>query len=272
MSDAETPPLYPRYCFHLAPTVNSWCFLRAVDVHALEQHPGFEGMLRKNRNKPRLLKDFTGENFYFHKNLPIKWVRIVGVVVAIDDFGTRRVYTVDDSTGACIACMVILPDLELDLKRGNEDGAATKKNVQVEAMSGLLTNPFESIDVGSVVDVKGGMSTFREEKQITIEKMLTVRSTEQEMALWEKRARFRKEVLNKPWVLRNRDIRSCRKEAERCEEDAARRKRRIKAARHSEKPAKSVSHDDKRSHVSKRLDLRQVIQNGPKGKYDALGL
>jgi hypothetical protein len=43
MTDQSRPPIYPRYCFHLAPTFNTWCLLRAADVHALDQHEGFEG-------------------------------------------------------------------------------------------------------------------------------------------------------------------------------------------------------------------------------------
>lgn len=45
MSDPAKPPIYPRYCFHLAPTVNTWCLFRVADVHGLDQHEGFEGEL-----------------------------------------------------------------------------------------------------------------------------------------------------------------------------------------------------------------------------------
>lgn len=203
-----------------------------------------------------------GENFYFYRNLPVKWVRVVGVVVAIDEYAGRRIYTVDDSSGACIECMILL-------------SAAGNAGKESAAQSPA---PYEGIDVGSVVDVKGGLSTFREEKQITIEKMLALRSTEQEVALWEKRSRFRKDVLETPWILRNRDIRRCRKEAERSEEEAARKKKRLKVvmghgiSKKPVKPPQAATRDDKRSRSNPMLDLRQIIQNEPKGKYDALGL
>lgn len=97
--------------------------------------------------------------------------------------------------------------------------------------------PYPDIDVGAIVDVKGKLTIFREEMQIKIEKMVGLKSTEQEIALWEKRRKFRREVLEKPWVLRDKDIRRCRREAERSEdalrskEEAERdRKRRWKAA------------------------------------------
>ena len=43
MNDTPRPEIYPRYCFHLSPTTNKWCLLYASEVHALDQHAGFEG-------------------------------------------------------------------------------------------------------------------------------------------------------------------------------------------------------------------------------------
>ncbi|RCI16179.1 hypothetical protein L249_2753 [Ophiocordyceps polyrhachis-furcata BCC 54312] len=156
------PALYPRYCFHLSPTFNSWCLLHAREIHGLEQHDGFQ----------------------------------VGVVVAVDDFASRRVYTVDDSSGACIEA--------LPSEHGRDDG----------------------IDVGSVVDVKGCLSLFRDEKQIKIERIKRLRTTADELVLWEKRAKFRRDVLDRPWVLERAEIRRCRKEAERSEKTVKRKERR----------------------------------------------
>ena len=44
MSDTLEAVFYPRYCFHLAPTANAWCFLRTKDLFTLQQRNGFEGM------------------------------------------------------------------------------------------------------------------------------------------------------------------------------------------------------------------------------------
>ncbi|KAF4447005.1 Protein stn1 [Fusarium austroafricanum] len=258
MSESAKPQIYPRYCFHLAPTVNQWCLFRVTDVHGLDQYEGFEG-----------------ENFYFYGNLPIKWVRIVGLVVAIDEFTGRRVYTVDDSSGACIECTVAIP-----ISVGGDGGAFTedaalKKKTDTDPPS--APDPFPNIDVGCIVDVKGGLSTFREERQLTIEKMVVVRSTAQEVTLWEKRVRFQSEVLAKPWILRKSEIRRCRQEAERSEEEAQRKRRRIKAMTESrtvKQSSKFTEYTIKPQPPSKetRLDLRQILEQGGKGKYDALGL
>ena len=50
-----------------------------------------------------------GKPIYHLLNHPIKWVRITGVVVAVDDFSERRVLTIDDSSGSCIECVCALP-------------------------------------------------------------------------------------------------------------------------------------------------------------------
>ncbi|KAM5346605.1 hypothetical protein ACJ41O_009610 [Fusarium nematophilum] len=261
MSDSSNPPIYPRYCFHLAPTVNTWCLFRAVDVHGLDQHEGFEG-----------------ENFYFYGNLPIKWVRIVGVVVAIDDFAARRVFTVDDSSGACIECTVVISALGEGAKA--EEAAPNK--VGMNPLPAPAPGLYADIDIGSVVDVKGGISVYRDERQLNIEKMATLRSTAQEVALWEKRVKFQTEVLDKPWVLRRGDIRRCRKEAERSEEEAERKRKRLRTmieplvAKQPARPGDQEERSDKKKQQqpsnTARLDLRQILQHGGRGKYDALGL
>lgn len=208
-------------------------------------------------------------------------MRIVGVVVAIDDFekSGRRVFTVDDSSGACIECQVVVasPTQEMDAQQraaGDQSKAGTNPAPAV-----ML---YGSIDIGSVVDVKGGISTFRDEKQINIEKITTLQSTSQEMALWEKRTRFQAEVLAKPWVLRNREIRRCRKEAERDDEEAERKRKQIRdrikgwTDKRSvpEKPAEQPPQRNRQqpSKSTANLDLEQILQLEGRGKYDALGL
>ncbi|KAF4463066.1 ob-fold nucleic acid [Fusarium albosuccineum] len=284
MTDSSKHQIYPRYCFHLAPTVNTWCLFRVVDVHGLDQHEGFEGELLYLIPYRALITDLTrGENFYFYRNLPIKWVRIVGVVVAIDEFAGRRVYTVDDSSGACIECVVLISTPG----EGTDNAVMATESAPKKVDANPLPSPalLADIDVGTVVDVKGSISTFREERQLNIEKMIALRSTAQEVALWEKRIKFQSEVLEQPWALRNRDIRRCRKEAERSEEEAERKQKRIKAmiesrvakqppARSEDQEQRSDKQQQQRPPPSKtaRLDLRQILEHGRRGKYDALGL
>lgn len=70
------------------------------------------------------------------------------------------------------------------------------------------------MDVGTVVDIKGSIALFRDEKTVKIEKVRMLRSTEEEVALWERRMAFRRDVLARPWVLSEKQVRRCRREAE----------------------------------------------------------
>ncbi|RDA93880.1 hypothetical protein CP533_4515 [Ophiocordyceps camponoti-saundersi (nom. inval.)] len=234
---SKAPALYPRYCFHLSPTFNSWCLLHAREIHSLEQHDGFQGQFRSRHRCSSLTRGpfslaLPAENFFFHGNLPIRWVRVVGVVVAVDDFASRRVYTVDDSSGACIEA----------LPGGQEQD--------------------DDIDVGSVVDVKGGLSLFRDEKQIKIERIKRLRTTADELVLWERRAKFRRDVLDRPWVLERVEIRRCRREAERSEKTDKRKGRRRPDAGVATTNGNGRQQDDVTAHV------RDMIRSGAlKGKW-----
>ncbi|PVH79178.1 hypothetical protein DL98DRAFT_655590 [Cadophora sp. DSE1049] len=85
--------IYPDYCHSLSPTIGKWCPLLATDVQRL-----------------RTVGMFCDERALYHfNNHPVKWVRITGVVVAVDEFKGKRVFTVDDSSGMCIECTAVAP-------------------------------------------------------------------------------------------------------------------------------------------------------------------
>ncbi|KAH6605651.1 hypothetical protein Trco_004804 [Trichoderma cornu-damae] len=266
VSGATKATLYPRYCFHLSPTANAWCLLRVAEIHALDQHPGFEG-----------------ENFFFYKNLPIKWVRVVGVVVAIEQYVNRRLYTIDDGSGRNILALV-MPPAPAKPKNGSTAGEQPTETDPQDA------DPYADVDVGVVVDVKGGVSAFRSERQISVEKMVVVKGTAQEVVLWEKRTKFRREVLDAPWLLQEKDIRQCRRDAERPEvleaqrEKKARKQSRAREAnRDDEKPlakdtkdktARGGDNDSNDNDAAKRMRrIQRMIREGAlTGRYSALGL
>lgn len=147
----------------------------------------------------------AGQDVFFYLNHPVKWVRITGMVVAVDEFGPRRIYTVDDSSGVCIECIVNLPKPEPDIELGSKE--------QKTATGKPLVS--DEVDVGTVVDMAGGLALYRGNKQIKIERATIVRSTEHEIRYWEKARDFKLKVLDSPWELTDKEVRKCRKEAER---------------------------------------------------------
>ncbi|AEO64125.1 99926bca-d9f9-4247-a565-df7e8426406a [Thermothielavioides terrestris] len=278
MTDATKPELYPQYCFHLSPTINRWCHFRIADIWRLRCHPGFQG-----------------QDVYFHLNHPIKWIRISGVVVAITEREKKHFYTIDDGSGATLECVVNVP------------GTAA-----VEAAPNGKQNPNPNpnplpvidapIDVGHVLDIKGSVGTFRKDKQIRAEKIVHLRTTEQEVAFWEKVAQLKRDVLSKPWVLDPREVRRCRKEEE--GRHTSRRQKDCASERHGKRPVRGAGvrntklhNEESKPHHEKGerkardyrepLARRPVRQTGLEkrraakpvtrlipvtGKYDALGL
>ena len=204
---------------------------------------------------------------------------MVGVVVAVDEFLGKRVFTIDDSSGVCIEAMLSVPSASAP-SAGQMQTTAT--NTTAEAGLTAASQQGQDLQVGAVVDIKGKLSDYREEKQIRIQKLTSLRSTEQEVALWEKRSQFRREVLDIPWVLRRRDVRRRRKEAEQAEREQERKKKRLaKASAASTLAGNATAADDRPRHATRgprgeesdQADLQEVIRrNAGSGKFDALGL
>ena len=166
---------------------------------------------------------------YFFQNLPIRWVRVVGVVVAIDDYYNKRVFTIDDSSGACLECLASRPRADTwtgaakdSGREGNKDGRdgggaggrvraeeksaeEVTKEVREQFVKGAVKNDviYPEIQVGAVVDARGRVKTFREEKQLDLAlgKFIKVGGTADEVKLWEKRSAFYRDVLETPWTL-----------------------------------------------------------------------
>jgi endo-1,3(4)-beta-glucanase len=218
-------------------------------------------------------------------------VRIIGVVVAIDDFANLRAYTIDDSSGACIEAII-----SVTARPKPAEGSATAGNESTASgppigLTGPPPTPYDHIDVGCVVDVKGALSMFRDEKQIKVEKMLVVKGTNDEVKLWEKRARFREEVLGKPWMLEDKTIRRCRREAERSAAEGEKKAKMLKdlaKGKTSTLPARDgrrreavsttaskTSSKDKSKRRAERRDVADDVArllSNSEGKYSALGV
>lgn len=140
------------------------------------------------------------------------------MVVAVDEYPGRRVYTVDDSSGECIECMIDFPRPPPS-SSNTIVGAGSNSNLKAAATttttnSDTASRVPEGVDVGTVVDIKGELALFRDHKQIKILKTTVLRSTEQEVTFWAKLRDYRRDVLDKPWELTEKQVRRCRKDEE----------------------------------------------------------
>ncbi|KAI0477771.1 hypothetical protein GGR56DRAFT_425382 [Xylariaceae sp. FL0804] len=245
MNNVASLEYYPQYCFHLSPTISKWCPLRATDIAGLSLRAGFEG-----------------QDIFFYLNHPIRWVRITGVVVAIDEYERRRIYTIDDSTGECIECCLDIPKpssaesyQKSTASTNRQDGAAGT------AADPPPLPPPSDIDVGTVVDVKGGLGIFREHKQIRIRQLQKVASTDVEVQFWNKIRAFRKSVLGRPWALDGKVVRECRRLQE-SEADGEERRHARKDRKKKKKQQQQQQHQRAESRATDRAaDDGEAISN-----------
>ncbi|KAK6846164.1 hypothetical protein PG987_001352, partial [Apiospora arundinis] len=230
---------YPTYCNAVSPTLRTWCPLTAHDIFGLQWKVTVENQ----------------KYMFFHLNHPISWVRIVGVVVAIDSFYSRRIYTIDDSSGACI-----------------EQRCRGSRTMMIPPTTpaAAAADPYPNIETGLVVDIKGVLTVFRNEPQIGVVKMAHVRSTNAEVAFWAKIRAFRAETLARPWVVDAAMVRRLKRHNEKEAADSKTRNKRDGSSSSTSRSRSSRSRgeafdDDggsssKRSSRSSRTDEERVAR------------
>ncbi|KAF2830811.1 hypothetical protein CC86DRAFT_283889 [Ophiobolus disseminans] len=178
--------IYPAYCFCNSPTYDTWVKITAADVQGL-----------------RTESQFQGQHLYFHLNHPVRYVRLVGVVVAIDDINTKyTVLTLDDGSGATIELKIVrIPPA--DKNPLNTSSSTKLANVSVVSQFGVFEVVVDNqrLDIGTVVKAKGTISEFRGIKQLDLKRIWVVDTTDEEAQAWAEAAAFKEEVLSKPWHL-----------------------------------------------------------------------
>lgn len=125
----------------------------------------------------------TGQNLYFHLNHPIKWIRLVGVVVALDVHPARWIILLDDGSGATIEviCGLQAPapaiggrEPDLLLSADNRAAVTSPALSPVGLTATGRTVDLSGVDIGAVVKVKGGVGMFRGQKQVLLERICTI--------------------------------------------------------------------------------------------------
>ena len=178
--------IYAKRYFDASPTWFQWNRLSATDVHALREERGFEG-----------------QNIYFCLNHPIRFVRLVGLIVDINLVAEKYIIlTLDDSSGACI-------EIKTEMRAVQEDDHAEyPSNTIVDNVDAVVTWGVptlyvnkEPADIGTVVKIKGTIDTFRKNRQLRLERAWIVKDTNEEAKAWAETAQWHRDVLSKPWVL-----------------------------------------------------------------------
>ncbi|MCJ1432912.1 hypothetical protein MMC27_002270 [Xylographa pallens] len=242
-------PFYPAYCFSASPTFSTWAKLTAVDVHTLTTREGFEA-----------------QKIYFYLNHPIKWVRLVGVIVAFDASDYRFTFCLDDSSGKIVEVTCPRDRTATGASTNSAHGAAIPKSPvqppssKARTLSGISID-LAGFDVGSVVKVKGGIGTFRGERQLELERITPVRTTTAEAAAWREALLFHSAVLSAPWSLTADEQRHLKAEADGTAQKAEEKARR-KAERETRRRKRAEREKTAQAGRQKRSERDEIVQQG----------
>ena len=235
--------IYPKRYFGDSATWFAWNKLTAKDVHALREEPGFEG-----------------QDIYFYLNHPIRFVRLVGLVVQIDvvSEGKWTLLTLDDSSGANI-------EVKIEKRRriaGDDDEYPSNTyvdNVHVLVNTGQATILVNSqpLELGTVIGAQGTITAFRQSRQLNLKRIFRVKDTNEEATHWLRAANWKQQVLSKPWILsrqRQDEIDEEVRQAELKEQKRAKSKRK-KQAKYGEKyRQKQAAQEEKRQVVEEMFN------------------
>ncbi|GAB1741065.1 hypothetical protein NU219Hw_g6314t1 [Hortaea werneckii] len=232
------PTVHPRRYFDASPTFQHWNKVTCADVHALRSEPGFQG-----------------QGIYFHLNHPIQYIRVVGLLVDIQTVagGKYTLLTLDDSSGECL----VLKIKSRDLRQSNEEYPSNTEidNVDVLVSLGDTTVLLNSapLQIGDVLKAKGTVEFFRNKRQLDLKRLFLVPSTNAEAQAWSETAKWKRDVLSKPWLLtqeaRDEIDKDILRQAQK-ERDHARRKQ----DRSRKVEEKRRRHDEKAEVKRKKLD------------------
>lgn len=142
-----------------------------------------------------------GQNIHFHLNHPIRFVRIVGVVIAIDDINLKySALTLDDGSGATIE-LKIVRTIQGESSSKVPASNTTISNVNVISRFGVFEIMVDNqiLDIGTVLKAKGTISEFRGVKQMELKRIQIVSSTDEEAQAWAETAAFKTRTLSIPW-------------------------------------------------------------------------
>ncbi|TQS36712.1 hypothetical protein Golomagni_02829 [Golovinomyces magnicellulatus] len=191
---------------------------------------------------------------YCHALSPtlVKWVRLTGVIVAIDHVGngsnSKKIYTLDDSSGSCIECSAIAPapnppsiegsthnrqfsnqNMNKNLARGRKiekkdrddeerrhmkQSKIARQDRQVQAAGPSVLRPsipWNDVDIGTVAKIKGRVAIWWDRRRIEIVKVEILKCTDLEVKCWNEIREFRKEILEIPWSLTRNEELQCRR-------------------------------------------------------------
>ena len=166
----------------------------------------------------------------------------------------------DDGSGRTVE-VKIPRRLERDLEDGEVFPSNTLiDNLNVHASLGLASLFIDNkpVHVGTILKVKGTITVFRN-RQIELKRVFIVKDTNEEVMYWASLARFRRDVLAKPWVLAHAQMKAVDDDLE-AQEKRERERKKAKQAKYLRDRERKGKSDEKKERHRRRL--QEVLDEG----------
>ncbi|PYH99606.1 hypothetical protein BO71DRAFT_479294 [Aspergillus ellipticus CBS 707.79] len=230
-ADNNDLTFYPSFCFKASPTHFTWVKIAAIDAQKLQRR-----------------REYPDEQTYFYNNHPIRYISLLGLIIARTDLARRTILTLDDSSGATIEIVVLKADgpskpqsqftshtttttQPTTSYTGHTTTDTTTQPTQPTHQTPTTHTPIDitPLQPGALAHVKGTITTFRGAVQLNLERMFLVRDTNTEMRFVDQRSRFLVEVLAVPWWVGGaEEVERLRGEAEEEEERVVEEQERLR--------------------------------------------
>lgn len=116
--------------------------------------------------------------------------------------GRYTLLTIDDGSGACLVVKV----KRRQVAKGDE--AEWPSNTEVDNVEVVMHMGWPSLQldgkriaIGDVLKVKGTIDSFRDERQLELKRLFLIPDTNAEAQSWIETAKWKRDVLSKPWML-----------------------------------------------------------------------
>lgn len=162
--------------------------------------------------------------------------------------------SVDDGSGQTIEVKIARrygPDVDGEVYPSN----TLVDNLDVNTTWGLASLSIDRrpICIGAILKIKGTITKFRQ-RQIDLKRVFVVKDTNEEVAFWAATAKHRREVLSRPWLLTDAEMRAIDNEIQLEEQNERQRK--------SERKAKYVKYEERKArNDEKRERQRKKVQD-----------
>jgi hypothetical protein len=202
-----------------------------------------------------------GQRIYFHLNHPIRYVRLVGVVVAIDDINQNyTVLTIDDGSGKNIEVKIVRlnPEIYNPVKSPSN---TMIDNVNVISQCGVFEVMVDQqpLDIGTVVKAKCTIFELWGRKQLEMKRVWVVTDTNEEAQAWAETAAFKQEVLATPWHISSTEHKRITKEIKK-EQKRAQEYERLKAEHAAKKKEHMKAREEYLAKREAKSEARRRIE------------